>query len=57
MLYSVRNERLLMEEIEYSMLFPWFVRINLDKPVRDVTVFLRRPPAAYCKAMRLLRRT
>jgi len=39
MLYSVRSERLLMEEIDYSMLFRWFVGMNLDEPVWDVTVF------------------
>jgi hypothetical protein len=32
MLYSVRSERLLMEEIDYSMLFRWFVGMNLDEP-------------------------
>ena len=26
MLYSVRSERLLMEEIDYNILFRWFVR-------------------------------
>jgi hypothetical protein len=39
MLYSIRSERLLMEEIDYSMLFRWFVGMNLDEPVWDVTVF------------------
>jgi transposase len=40
-LYSVRSERLLMEEIDYSMLFRWFVGMNLDEPVWDVTVFTK----------------
>lgn len=40
MLYSVRSERLLMEEIDYSMLFGWFVGMNLDEPV-CVTVFTK----------------
>jgi hypothetical protein len=39
MLSSIPSERLLMEEIDYSMLFRWFVGMNLDEPVRDVTVF------------------
>src|SRR3954453_11182393 len=30
MLYSVRSERLLMEEIDYSVLFRWLVGMNLD---------------------------
>jgi transposase len=41
MLYTVRSERLLMEEIDYSMLFRWFVGMNLDEPVWDVTVFTK----------------
>jgi len=40
-LYSVRSERLLMEEIDYSVLFRWFVGMNLDEPVWDVTVFTK----------------
>ena len=30
MLYSVRSERLLMEELDYNILFRWFVGLNLD---------------------------
>src|ERR1700687_5832316 len=41
MLYSVRSERLLMEEIDYSMLFRWFVGLNLDEEVWDPTVFTK----------------
>jgi transposase len=41
MLYSIRSERLLMEEIDYSMLFRWFVGMNLDEPVWAVTVFTK----------------
>src|SRR4051812_17136667 len=41
MLYSVRSERLLMEEIDYSVLFRWFVGMNMDEPVWDVTVFTK----------------
>ena len=41
MLYSIRSERLLMEEIDYSILFRWFVGLNLDEPVWDVTVFTK----------------
>jgi transposase len=41
MLYSVRSERLLMEEIDYSVLLRWFVGMNLDEPVWDVTVFTK----------------
>ena len=38
MLYSVRSERLLVEDIDYNILFRWFVGLNLDDPVSDATV-------------------
>jgi transposase len=39
--YTIRSERLLMEEIDYSVLYRWFVGFNLDEPVWDVTVFTK----------------
>jgi transposase len=41
MLYSIRSERLLMEEIDYSMLYRWFVGLNLDEEVWDPTTFTK----------------
>jgi transposase len=41
MLYSIRSERLLMEEIDYSMLFRWFVGLNLDEEVWDASSFTK----------------
>src|SRR5438309_1631306 len=41
MLYTVRSERLLMEQLDYNFLFRWFVGINIDDPVWDVTVFTK----------------
>jgi transposase len=41
MLYSVRSERLLMEELDYSLLYRWFVGMNVDEEVWDVTVFTK----------------
>src|SRR6516165_7278380 len=41
MRYSIRSERLLMEEIYYSMLFRWFVGLNLDEEVWDATTFTK----------------
>ena len=38
-LYSVRSERLLMEQLEYNLLFRWFVGLNLDEPVWVASVF------------------
>src|SRR5947209_14597320 len=40
-LYSIRSERLLMEQLNYNLLFRWFVGLNLDEPVWDVTVFTK----------------
>ena len=40
-LYSVRSERSLMERLEYDLLFRWFVGLNMDGEVWDVTVFTK----------------
>src|SRR6516165_7319129 len=40
-LYSIRSERLLMEQLEYNLLFRWFVGLSMDDPVWDVTVFTK----------------
>ena len=37
-LYTVRSERMLMEQLDYNLLFRWFVGMNIDDPVWDVTV-------------------
>lgn len=37
--YSVRSERMLMEQLNYNLLFRWFVGLNMDDAVWDVTVF------------------
>src|SRR6266536_5031364 len=38
-LYGKRSERLLMEELDYSLLFRWFVGLGIDEEVWDATVF------------------
>src|SRR5216683_2099149 len=38
-LYGKRSERLLMEELDYSLLFRWFVGLGIDDEVWDATVF------------------
>jgi transposase len=38
-LYSVRSERMLMEQLDYNLLFRWFVGLNMDEPVWNPTVF------------------
>ena len=40
-LYSVRSERMLMEQLNYNLLFRWFVGLNMDDQVWDVTVFTK----------------
>jgi transposase len=40
-LYSVRSERQLMEQLDYNLLFRWFVGLEMDDEVWDVTVFTK----------------
>ena len=40
-LYTVRSERMLMEQLNYNLLFRWFVGMNVDDAVWDVTVFTK----------------
>src|ERR1700680_1359107 len=40
-LYTVRSERLLMEQLDYNFLFRWFVGLSLDDLVWDATVFTK----------------
>jgi transposase len=45
--YSIRSERLLMERLEYDLLFRWFVGIGVDDPAWDHSTFSKNPrPAA-----------
>src|SRR5262245_225190 len=37
--YSVRSERQLMEQIDYNLLFRWFVGLGIDDPVWDHSTF------------------
>ena len=40
-LYSVRSDGVLMEQLDYNTLFRWFVGLNMDALVLDVTVFTK----------------
>ena len=40
-LYSIRSERLLMEELDYSVLYRWFVGLSMDDQVWDATSFTK----------------
>jgi transposase len=37
--YSVRSERLLMEQLDYNLLFRWFVGMQMDEGVWDHSVY------------------
>lgn len=37
--YSIRSERLLMEQLDYNLLFRWFVGLKMDDPVWNHSVF------------------
>ncbi|HEY4425224.1 MAG TPA: IS5 family transposase [Pyrinomonadaceae bacterium] len=39
LLYSVRSERMLMEQLSYNLLFRWFVGLNMDDEVWNATTF------------------
>jgi len=38
-LYTVRSERMLMEQLNYNLLFRWFVGLSMDDKIWDATVF------------------
>jgi transposase len=40
-LYTVRSERLLMEQLDYNLLYRWFVGLSMDDPVWDATTFTK----------------
>jgi len=40
-LYTIRSERLLMEQLDYNLLFRWFVGLGMDDPVWVPTVFTK----------------
>lgn len=39
--YTIRSERQLMEQMDYNLLFRWFVGLSMDAPIWDVTVFTK----------------
>src|SRR4029079_10357902 len=39
--FSVRSERQLMEQLDYNLMFRWFVGLGVDDPVWDATVFTK----------------
>jgi transposase len=49
--YSIRSELLLMEQLEYNLLFRWFVGLSMDDPVWDPTVFSKNRDRLLNQAM------
>jgi transposase len=41
MLYTIRSERMLVEQLQYNLLFRWFVGLGIDDPVWDATTFTK----------------
>jgi transposase len=39
--FSARSERQLMEQLDYNLMFRWFVGLGIDDPVWDATVFTK----------------
>ena len=40
-LFSIRSERMLMEQLDYNLLYRWFVGLDMDDEVWDATVFTK----------------
>ena len=40
-LYTVRSERLFCEQLDYNLLFRWFLDMNMDEKTFDPTVFTK----------------
>jgi transposase len=40
-LYSIRSERLLCEQLDYNLLFRWFVGLSVDEPIWDHSTFTK----------------
>src|SRR5574337_477903 len=40
-LYSIRSERLLCEQLDYNLLFRWFVGLSIDEPIWDHSSFTK----------------
>jgi transposase len=39
--YTIRSERMLMQQLDYNLLFRWFVGLSMDDPIWDPTTFTK----------------
>lgn len=46
--YGIRSERLLVEQLDYNLLFRWFVGLSMDEPVWDATTFSKNRERFVC---------
>ena len=51
-LYYVRSERMLMEQLDYSLLFRWFVGLNMDDPILGCDGIHEESAASTCRRQR-----
>jgi transposase len=52
-LYGIRSERQLMEQLDYNLLFRWFVGLSPDDPIWDPTVFTKNRERLHHRRARL----
>ena len=60
MFYGIRSERQLMEQLDYNLLYRWFVGLSPDDPIWDPTTFTKnrdrlQTGAVFAKFMSKLR--
>jgi transposase len=48
--FSVRSERQPMEQLDYNLMFRWFVGLGVDEPVWDATVFTKNRGGSHACA-------
>jgi transposase len=48
-IYGIRSERMLIEQLDYNLLFRWFVGLNPDDPVWHPTTYGLRPTTSTPK--------
>jgi transposase len=48
-LYTIRSERMLMEQLDYNMLFRWFVGLSMDDPIWNPRCWFRGDPTVFTK--------
>ena len=51
-LYSIRSERMLCEQLDYNLLFRWFIGLSMDDPVWITRLFPRTGTAYWSRILR-----